>query len=359
MNDRLTIYAARATCACIQFDLVDHYLRDADALVSKAVSVSEVAQIARIEVRARKSLLVKWNARAAEASASAGAVYKSGGSLAAAFALADKAMKKWDDDVSASYAQSLEDVYKLARRAAHNKATGKSKASLQYRVPSIVVAKAAPKSGKASNSVKLAFDVRDDRAIDKLGKQELWWIGDTYEKVAPTIRDAVEPKVIAGLSRKIGGELVAAAVKERLSDFRIPDGYNGSAERYFEGLAANAVTAARVGGQMGSFIRLGVTSYELVNPMDERTSDICAELNGQVFQVDDAADQMDKLGKAQTPEQYKAIKPWLSPGSISALLARGTGALSKAGQMFPPFHFRCRTTVDVSSDSLSFSALED
>lgn len=357
MNDRIELAAATATCACLRFDVLDHYLRDADALISKAASVSEVAQIARIEVRMRKALSVKWNARAREASASAGAVYKSGGSLAAAYAACDKAMNKWDDDVSANYAQSIEDVYRLGRRAAHNKATGKSSASLQYGVPSIVVAKAVPKSAKGS--IKLAFDVQDERAIDKLSKQELWWIGDTYKQVAPTIREAVEPKVIAGLSRKLGGEMVAKAVQERLDDFRIPDGFKGPSERYFEGLAANSVTAARVTGQLGSFMKLGVTTYELVNPMDNRTSDICAELNGTTFQVAEAGAQMEKLGKAQTPEQYKVIKPWLSASKISSLAARGVGALTKAGQMFPPFHFRCRTTVDISSESLSFSALED
>ena len=359
MNDRLVILAARADCSCLRFDVLDHYLRESDALISKAVSVSEVAQIARIEVRARKALSVKWNARAAEASASAGAIYKSGGTLAAALSACDKAMNKWDDDVRANYAQSLEDVYKLARRAAHNKATGKSKASLQYSVPSIVVAKAAPKSGAAKGSLRFSFDVVDERAIEKLQKQELWWIGDTYKQVGPTIRTAVEPKVLAGLSRKAGGEMVAKAVQEKLYDFRIPDGFKGPSERYFEGLAANSVTAARVGGQLGSFMKLGVTSYELVNPMDSRTSDICAELNGTVFQVADAGAQLEKLAAAQTPEQFKAIKPWLSWDKISSLASRGAGALTKAGQMFPPFHFRCRTTVDVSSESLSFSALED
>jgi hypothetical protein len=359
VNDRITIIAAKATCECLRFDALDHYLREADALVSKAVSVSEVAQIARIEVRMRKALLVKWTARASEASVSAGAVYKSSGSLKGAFAACDKAMNKWDDDVRANYAQSLSDVYKLARRAAHNKATGKSKASLQYVVPGIVVAKAAPKSGGAKGSVHFSFDVVDERAIEKLGKQELWWIGDAYKNVAPTIREAVEPKVVGGMSRKVGGDLVAKLIQERLADFRIPNGFKGSSERYFEGLAANAVTAARVGGQLGSFIKLGVTSYELVNPMDSRTSDICNELNGTVFQVADAGAQLEKLGKAQTPDQFKAIKPWLSLDKISSLVSRGAGALSKAGQMFPPFHFRCRTTVDVSTESLSFSALED
>lgn len=354
------ITLAHATgCACCKLDVVDAYVRESDRLVSKALGISEVAQIARIETRARRALTAKWELRASQAARSAGAVYAGGGSLAAALAAADKAMKAWQGDVSASYAQSLEDTYKLARKAGHKKATGVYTGSLQYTIGETATTKAKPKSGSAGGSVKLAFDITDERAIDKLQKQELWWIGDTYKGVAPTIRDAVQPKVLAGLGRKEGGALVQAAVEERLKDFRIPDGFHGPAAGYFEGLAANAVTQARVTGQLGSFGRLGVTTYTIVNPMDSRTSDICAELNGTEFKVADAEAQLATLGKAKTPDAYKAAKPWLSGAKISALASKGSGALASAGQLFPPFHFRCRSTVDVAHESLSFSALED
>lgn len=351
--------AHAAGCACCKLDVIDAYVRESDRLVAKALAVSEVAQIARIETRATRTLIAKWQVRASQAARSAGAVYAAGGSLAAAFAAADKAMRAWQGDVTASYAQSLADSYKLARAAGHKKATGKYTGSLQYTIGETATAKAKPKSGGAGGSVKLAFDITDERAIDKLQKQELWWIGDTYKGVAPTIRDSVQPKVLAGLGRKEGGKLVQSAVEERLKDFRIPDGFHGPAAGYFEGLAANAVTMARVTGQLGSFAKLGVTTYTIVNPMDSRTSDICAELNGTEFKVADAETQLAKLGGAKTPDAYKSIKPWLSGAKISALAGKGAGALAGAGQMFPPFHFRCRSTVDVAHESLSFSALED
>lgn len=349
----LILLDARATCSCLKFDTLDSYLRESDLLVAKAVSVSEVAQIARIEVRTRKALSLKWNARAAQASKSAGAVYKSGGGLKAAFAAADKAMRQWEGDVSAGYSRNLEDAYKLARRAGFNRASGRSNASLQYTVPSVVT---KAKGGDIRSGVKLTFNAKDERAIDQLQTQQLWWIGDTYDKVAPTIRTAIEPKVLAGLSQKRGGEMVEAAISEALDDFRIPDGFRGPSERYFEGLAANAVTSARVGGQLTSFAQLGVVTYELINPNDERTSDICAELNGTTFEVAQAEKQMGKLAGARTPEAFKAIKPWLSVSKILSLSAKGSGALAAAGQMFPPFHFRCRTTVDIA-DGTTFETL--
>lgn len=354
----LALLEHAADCQCAQRDVSDLVQRREDILVAKALGLSEVAQMARIETLARRSLVAKWEARASQASRAAGAVYASGGTLASAYAAADKAMKKWAADVSASYARSIRDVYKLGRAAGHKKATGKFKGSLQY-VIAEDVEKAKPKSGVASGSVKLALDVKDERALDSLSKQQLWWIGDTYAGVAPTIRESVQAKVLEGLSRKAGGEMVRAGVEARLKDFKIPDGFHGSSKNYFEGLAANAVTSARVYGQLNSFIKLGVTTYTLVNPMDGRTSEICAELNGYEFKLADAEAQMAKLASAKTPDAYKAAKPWLATDKLMSLAARGVGALTRAGQMFPPFHFRCRTTVDVATESLSFSALED
>lgn len=351
----LALLEHAADCKCAQRDVSDLVQRREDILVAKALGMSEVAQMARIETLARRALVAKWDARAQQASRAAGAVYASGGNLKSAYAAADKAMKKWAGDVSASYARSIRDVYKLARAAGHKKATGKFKGSLQYIIEETV----EKAGGKASGSVKLALDVKDERALDSLSKQQLWWIGDTYNGVAPTIRDSVQAKVLEGLSRKAGGEAVRAGVEARLKDFKIPDGFHGSSKSYFEGLAANAVTSARVYGQLNSFARLGVTTYTLVNPMDGRTSEICAELNGMEFKVADAETQMTKLAGAKTPDAYKAIKPWLSTDKLMALAGRGSGALARAGQMFPPFHFRCRTTVDVATESLSFSALED
>ncbi len=355
--DPLILLETKALCSCAQFDYLDGYLRQSDLLIAKAASVSEVAQIARIEYRLRKAFEVKWAARAEQAARVARSAYAGGGSLAAALGAAANVVAKWPSDVADNYKQSLEDVYKLARRAGHNKATGKSKASLQYNVVEKI--SKATKTKPPATNVKLTFDVQDERAVEALQKQELWWIGDMAKGVGKTVRNAVEPKVMEGLSRKEGGKLVGEAVASRLKDFKIPDGFHGPATSYFEGLAANSVTLARVQGQLTSFSKIGVTTYTLVNPMDARTSEICAELNGTEFKVADAEAQLTKLAGAKTPDAYKAIKPWLAASKISSLALRGAGALTRAGQMFPPFHFRCRTTVDVANESLSFSALAD
>ena len=348
--------ALAAECACGRVDTLDSFLRESDVLVAKALALSEVAQIARIERRAREALLAKWNVRAQQAAKTAGAVVSGGGSLLAAYKATDVVMNRWASDVSTIHKRNLEDVYRLARRAGHKKATGQTKASLRY---DVINFQQVIGTQKAKKTVALAFDLADENAIDSLQTQELMWIGETYTGVAATVRSAVEPKLLLGLSPKKAGELVSSAVEDKLKVFSIPGGFNGSSSKYFEGLAANAITNSRVQGQLGSFARLGVTRYEIVNPMDDRTSIICQHMNGQVFEVQDAVNMLSKLRDAETPEEYKKIHPWLSESKFAKVFSRGSGALGKAGQLFPPYHFRCRSTVDISSDSVSFDALAD
>ena len=340
-----------ARLVCCRFDVLDELLRAGDASIAKAFKVSELGQIARIEDRTRRALDAKWTARANEASAAARGKVSAGKPLAEAFDAVDAEMKQWADDVETGYKQNLSDVYRLARTAGWKRATGKLN-TLSYQVRPVEKASKGP-------SLEGGLDLVDLKALESLHKQEMMWIGNTYKGVAPTIRNAVEDKMLQGLSKEAAGKMVGDAVRDRLTDWRIPKGYNGTAKSYFEGVAANAVTNARVQGQLRSFGRLGVTTYTIVNPMDARTSPICEELNGTTFKVADAESQLAKLGKAQTPEQYQKIKPWLSEDKILKLAAKGAGALGKAGQLFPPFHFRCRSTVDIAEESLSFAELED
>ena len=205
----------------------------------------------------------------------------------------------------------------------------------------------APKPEKDAAELHATFELSDTAAAEQLTRQELIWIGETYEGVAPVVREAIAPKILEGMTRAEAGEAAAKAVAGKLDAWAVPGGWSGSAAKYFEGLAANAITNARVQSQLTSFAQLGVEQYELVNPMDERTTDICAALNGTVYTVDEGAEQLAAMRDAKTPEEYKAAAPWLSFGSVSGLLGGGSSALAAAGLALPPFHFRCRTTIDI------------
>lgn len=282
-------------------------------------------------------------------------------------------MQKWPADVEQAFTSALGSVYKLARAAGHKKATGKSKASLQYVLPETPIEKAKPKTRVEppkpppvapkipERELSMSLDLQDTKAIAALQKQEMFWIGEHYgANVDNAIKEGVTPKLVQGLGREAAGRMVQEAVSQKLRGVYTPSGWRGTDADYFEGVAANAVTRARVEGQMESFSRVKVVTYEIVNPLDSRTTPFCADMNGTFFSVQEGMGQLAKLRGAKTPDEVKAAHPWMSHKAAQAIRGKGgSKALAKVGLALPPYHFRCRSTVDVASEAVSFSDLAD
>jgi hypothetical protein len=353
-------------CCAREFDLLHDVLVTSDISIAKALMISEVAQIARLEMRMRDYLTGKWRARAAEASARAGAIVARGGSLKAVPPAVDKIMGKWSSEVESRVTNDLAGIYKLARKAGWKKATGKTKASLQYVVPNFTEElddrreKVTKGKGKLAE-VSPSLDLVDEKAIDDLQDDQMMWIGRHYnENLRAAVRGAVEPGMVEGVGHDVAGRRVADAVAKELGHIVVPNGFHGSDAKYFEGIAANTATNARVRGQVRSFGLIGVTKYEIVNPMDDRTTQICAFMNGQVFTVKDAEDQIERSSSAKNPAQAKDAHPWLAIGKIKSIFRKGgIKGLTSAGLALPPYHFRCRSTVDIWSEQVGFDELDD
>lgn len=346
-------------CQSAQVDILYAYVASSEELVSKALAISEVAQMARGEQRLHQYLLTKWRLRAQEAARSAGSVVHDGGTPAKATSKINQIMERWSGDVGPAYTVFLAKAYKLARVAGFKKASGKTTASLQYMIPEVAVRKAAKKT-PPDTSLTMAFDVEDTRAIAALQKQEMLWIGEHYgENVSGAIKEGVNEKLIAGLGREAAGRIVREYVEEKLKGVYTPSGWRGSDDAYFEGLAANATTNARVQGQMESFSRVKVVRYEIVNPMDRRTTPFCNDMNGTIFDVVDGMSQLANLRAAKTPDQVREAHPWMTAAKMAGIKSKGgVKGLASAGLCFPPYHFRCRSTVDVASESMSYNDLE-
>lgn len=352
----------RLVCECgsKHIDIVHAYVERSDELVAKALAISEVARIARGEQRLREYLLAKWRIRSKEAALAAKSVIIGGGSRAQASSRVNAVMDKWPRDVQEVYVQSLAKTYRLARIAGFKKATGKTSASLQYVLPETKVAKAAKKPLPDAN-LEMSFDLQDKRAIEALQNQEMLWIGEHYgENVAAAIKEGVGEALLEGLGRQAAGKLVQDIVEQKLKGVFAPGGWRGTDEDYFEGLAANSVTNARVQGQLESFARIKVTTYEIVNPMDSRTTPFCEDMNGTTFAVQDGVNQMAALRAAKTPDEVRAAHPWVSSAKMSAIRAKGgSKALADKGLALPPYHFRCRSTVDIASDTTYADLADD
>lgn len=360
--------------------LAYEHLRLSEDVVAKALRISELAQMARIELRARQLLDKQWNLLAKRARIRAVAMAKKGQGAKAIAAAVDKIMGQWAKVVEKSSNKDVAAVYKLARKIGHKKGTKKTKASLAFNTPNLTDQVAAGTATiktleriiqKATAAQVLpSFDLADEEAIAALQGRNTFWIGEHYSanisaSIADTTREVIAE---AGRSRTIAGALMAERIEATLGAVITPGGFHGSSIQYFEGLTANAMTVARTYGQLRSFADIGITRYTIVNPSDERTCPICSHMNGKVFTVKQGVDQMAAELEAKNPEDIKTTHPWLgiagllrvskTPGRISGTAgARDSAALAGAGQSLSPFHFRCRCTVDIDADVGSFSDL--
>lgn len=328
-----------------------------DEFVAKAASISEVTQMSKMEGRLREYLLASWNHRSSAAiklATKAAAASTTPSAISRAIGVE---MAKWPQEIKGQIKSSTKSIYMLAREAGHKKATGQIDYSLAYN---------APKGGtsdvkKAAHIVPLkpSFDAKDTAAIKALTEAHMYWIGEHYDGHLSEAISAITSKVMVenGLSASRAAEELSKALKEGFKHVTLPKGFTAPAKDYFEGVAANVATNARAYGQLRSFSKLGVAKYTITNPEDSRTCPVCSIMNGKTFLVSDGEAQINRELEAKSPEDVKAIHPWLGEAALKSL-GNNSKALASAGLALPSYHFKCRCAVDISEESMGFSDLE-
>ena len=209
---------------------------------------------------------------------------------------------------------------------------------------------------------KFVFGALDTRAIAATNNQQMFWINGFYGDQLSSRVSAVSRDVLLeqGLGRREAGRTLMSALRKDLglapgaapSEFAasVPARYAGNPQYYFEQVASVAGHQGRVFGRMRGFKDVGVVTFELINPMDERTGQVCQEMHGQVFSVDVGVSRMDAIVRARTPDAVKRSAPWLSGKELQNLLKGTQKGSSEASRrlegknvVLPPFHPLCRT----------------
>lgn len=187
---------------------------------------------------------------------------------------------------------------------------------------------------------KAAFTVVDADAVASLRDSGLYWIGNHYGESVPVDKmlSVVDEVLLrGGLGRREAGKEMARQFGHLFD----------RSDVYWRGLSSTMATRSRSFGAIGAMTATGAVEYEYMNPLDERTSDVCRELDGTVFSVPGAVDLRERLREADTPEAWKAISPW--PKHADLLDASGArrppAALQASGIAWPPLHFHCRSSV--------------
>lgn len=189
--------------------------------------------------------------------------------------------------------------------------------------------------GLRSTDAALRFTVQDEAAIDWLGQETPFWIGQHYDEDLSGVirRIARDQGLVDGLDvREVG-----AAFQ------RILGGTYARTEAYWNLLATNATTRARNFGFVGTADAAGMTEAEVVSVLDGRTSQICRVLNGTVYRVPDLMAQREAMIGA-TPEEAKEIAAWRKAEDVEGATVEQLVAM---GVAIPPYHGNCRTILTV------------
>lgn len=188
----------------------------------------------------------------------------------------------------------------------------------------------------ADSGWSVGWTLEDQDAVHGQLENGLWWVGQHVgdPAIAAAVRDAVQVIGVKGMGRVEAGRVLAATLGQVYP--RRPD--------YWRGFAATAATRSRSFGALTAFSTIGVVAYEYVNPLDERTSDVCRALNGTVFEVRGAVELRELLLSVKSPESWKAVAPW--PRDTRAIAGMTPRELQAHGIAWPPLHFHCRSWID-------------
>lgn len=187
----------------------------------------------------------------------------------------------------------------------------------------------------------VSFRLADQDAIAGLVNNGVWWVGKTAltGSTARALGDVALGVLEEGLGRREAGLRFAAAV----------GGVASRSQDYWEGFAAVYVTRSRSFGALSAMVEMGGRTYRYVNPLDERTSDVCRRLAGTEFTVRESVRLRDRLLGTSDPEAWKTIAPW--PRADDVLGSDGqvlpAAELQRRGIAMPPLHMHCRSAIDV------------
>lgn len=201
-----------------------------------------------------------------------------------------------------------------------------------------------------SVTIRPSLSQRDERAIESLNQQTAWWIGDFWTShLGQRISDTVAAEMLQrGLGREDVGRIIRGMLDGSFPGVRVPGTYTGSSREYFRMLAGVVRNQASNASAAYAADDAGIERLEIVAVLDERTSEICGELDGKIIPTEVAVGQADKVTRSGDPNSYLQSAAWRTIEDVEEILGRAGDVgrnLGAEGLGLPPYHANCRTIV--------------
>lgn len=201
--------------------------------------------------------------------------------------------------------------------------------------------------GKARIGIGL-YGIEDAKLVSTIQKQNLFWIGNHF---GADIQDDFQKVMSEAIQQGYTKEMLAKTLEDTFADLGEKGKY------YWQGLAEHTALRIREFGRLSGYEKAGVQYYRLVNPMDDRTSDICRALvsENKLYPLDVALEvrdnlmdiDMNKEGLEGARDMIKAVAPWVKESNVEYDDAGNPVGVHGAHTPFPPFHWKCRTETEI------------
>ena len=181
-----------------------------------------------------------------------------------------------------------------------------------------------------SLKLKLSFDVVDSQAAKILGEHTMFWILNYYSDHLNKEMDEILKQYF------IDGKLIGEVASDFATKF-LDKSDRGFA--YFEGLAEHTTYRVNELGKINGFEKAGIEFYEIKAIIDDRTSEVCRQMDGVIFPVSEAIKFRNTVLNLKSKEDIKKFAPWRPASEILDFKKNGF----PTGMALPPYHWRCRT----------------
>lgn len=226
-------------------------------------------------------------------------------------------------------------------------------------------------------TVGISLQQADLRAVSAIGAQQGWWMRDAAGVRSDQLTARARGIVQDGLKKGLGKVEIARSLRTAL-----PEAWQKFGANYFKAVSSVAVSRGRSYSEVSGYVEVGIESLEVQAVLDERTTEICRCLDGQIIDTHVVSQQIVGAMNVASPEDIKDASPFLRESfnketglkeivtanngtKIAEVLRSGVGRADDRGQFNmlrqgngladanigpPPYHHLCRSwTIPVTS----------
>ncbi len=218
-------------------------------------------------------------------------------------------------------------------------------------------------------SVQTALRKPEHRAADGIGTMHGFFVRDRFGKVNSAMTLQAKRIVNEGLRAGLGNAEIARSLRTGIKNL-----YEMRSAQYAEVVSNVAVQRARSGAQLFAYVDAGVEIIQVEAVLDERTTEQCRLMDGQILSVRDCKEVMARGMRVKNPEDIARVNPFMdvrrdksdnrryiktrNGERVGEIIRGGRGTKNNRGTMkqmmggkgfkaagigMPPYHFRCRT----------------